>query len=63
MKRLPRSFEYRAGDIVGGNEPARAITQPVAAIIGRTVEAQHIEPLFDQRNEGQEMFAVEPVLL
>src|SRR3546814_6329465 len=49
--------------IVGGNEPACAIAQPVAPVIGRTVQSHHVEPFLDQRDERQEMLAVEPVLV
>src|SRR3546814_4085775 len=35
----------------------------MTAIVGRTVEAHHVEPRLDQRDEGQEMLAVEPVLV
>src|SRR3546814_9997451 len=49
--------------IAGRNEPACAVAQPVAAVIGRTVQPHHIEPFLDERDEGQEMLAAEPVLV
>ena len=46
-----------------GHQPRIQPPQPVAPIVGRAVQRQHVQPRLDQRDEGQEMLAVEPVLI
>src|SRR3546814_5481771 len=43
--------------------PGLEAAQALEAIIGRAVEREHIEPILQKRDERQEMFAIEAVLV
>ena len=43
--------------------PGRHPTEPFEPVVDRAVELEQVQSVFDQRDEGQEMLAVEPVLV